>query len=108
MLFFLNRRGFAPTVFCKRCCNRFLCPNCSVNLNYHKKKNFLLCHYCGYKTNLNKVCIDNKLCEFIMCGPGVERIAEELKKKYPNKNIKIFSSDTLSKRKSSENLIEKI
>jgi len=108
VLFFLNRRGFAPFVICKKCYTKFLCPNCSVNLNYHKSKNFLLCHYCGYKTKLNKICKDNKLCEFIMCGPGVERIAEELEQKYPDKKIRIFSSDTLNKKKSSEDLIEKI
>ncbi len=108
VLFFLNRRGFAPFVICKKCYTKFLCPNCSVNLNYHKSKNFLLCHYCGYKTKLNKICKDNKLCEFIMCGPGVERIAEELEQRYPDKKIRIFSSDTLNKKKSSEDLIEKI
>ena len=108
VLFFLNRRGFAPFVICKKCYTKFLCPNCSVNLNYHKSKNFLLCHYCGYKTKLNKICKDNKPCEFIMCGPGVERIAEELEQKYPDKKIRIFSSDTLNKKKSSEDLIEKI
>ena len=108
VLFFLNRRGFAPFVICKKCHNKFLCPNCSVNLNYHKSKNFLLCHYCGYKDNLNKICKDNKPCEFIMCGPGVERIAEELEQKYPDKKIQIFSSDTLNKKKTSEDLIEKI
>ena len=108
VLFFLNRRGFAPFVICKKCYTKFLCPNCSVNLNYHKSKNFLLCHYCGYKTKLNKICKDNKPCEFIMCGPGVERIAEELEQRYPDKKIRIFSSDTLNKKKSSEDLIEKI
>jgi primosomal protein N' (replication factor Y) len=108
VLFFLNRRGFAPFVICKKCYKKFLCPNCSVNLNYHKSKNLLLCHYCGYKTKLNKICKDNKLCEFIMCGPGVERIAEELEQRYPDKKIRIFSSDTLNKKKSSEDLIEKI
>ena len=108
VLFFLNRRGFAPFVICKKCYNKFLCPNCSVNLNYHKSKNFLLCHYCGYKNILKRVCKDKKLCEFIMCGPGVERIAEELKQKYPKKKIRIFSSDTLNKKKTSEDLIKKI
>jgi len=108
VLFFLNRRGFAPFVICKKCHNKFLCPNCSFNLNYHKSKNFLLCHYCGYKNNLNKICKDNKPGEFIMCGPGVERIAEELEQKYPDKKIRIFSSDTLNKKKTSEDLIEKI
>ena len=107
-LFFLNRRGFSPFVICKKCHEKKVCPNCSVSLNYHKKKNILLCHYCGYQTNLEKICTDGSFCEFIMCGPGVERIAEELKNKYPSKKIKIFSSDTLNKKKTSEDLIEKI
>ena len=76
ILFFLNRRGFAPFVICKKCHSKFLCPNCSVNINYHKSKNTLLCHYCGFKSSLNRKCNDNGSCDFIFCGPGVERIAE--------------------------------
>ena len=48
ILFFLNRRGFSPYVFCKKCLNTFTCPNCSINLIYHKNKKILLCHYCGH------------------------------------------------------------
>ena len=107
ILFFLNRRGFAPFVICKNCHLKFLCPNCSVNLNYHKSKNILLCHYCGFKSALKRKCIDNKSCEFIFCGPGVERIAEELKIKFPKKNIEIFSSDSF-KKKESKSIIDKI
>ena len=107
VLFFLNRRGFAPTVICKNCHLKFLCPNCSVNINYHKNKNILLCHYCGFKTSLNRKCKNNNNCDFIFCGPGVERIAEELETKFPKKKILIFSSDTL-KNKNSKDLINKI
>ena len=87
ILFFLNRRGFAPFVICKKCHSKFLCPNCSVNINYHKSKNTLLCHYCGFKSSLNRKCNDNSSCDFIFCGPGVERIAEELKIQFPKKKI---------------------
>ena len=97
VLFFLNRRGFAPFVICKKCHLKFLCPNCSVNINYHKSKNALLCHYCGFKSFLNRKCIDNGSCDFTFCGPGVERIAEELKIQFPKKKISIFSSDTIKK-----------
>ena len=45
ILFFINRRGFAPYVLCKKCLNVFSCPNCSINLVYHKNKKQLLCHY---------------------------------------------------------------
>ena len=51
VLFFLNRRGFSPHALCKKCLKSFSCPNCSINLVYHKNKKILLCHYCGYKSN---------------------------------------------------------
>jgi len=107
VLFFINRRGFAPFVICKKCHLKFLCPNCSVNMNYHKVKNCLICHYCGSKSSLNRICYDKNKCDFLFCGPGVERIAEELKNIFPNKKISIFSSDTLIK-KSSKNIINQI
>ena len=107
VLFFLNRRGFSPNVFCKKCLNKFSCPNCSVNLVYHKNKNNLLCHYCGFKASLNRDCIKKGNCDFIFSGPGVERISEEVKKKFPSKKIEIFSSDTMNK-KNSKDKLEKI
>ena len=107
VLFFLNRRGYAPFVICKKCGYKFQCPNCTVNLNFHKKLNKLLCHYCGYKSLLLRNCEDNKKCELLFCGPGVERIFAELKKIYPNKKIEIFSSDTLEKKNFTNTLIQK-
>jgi len=100
ILFFLNRRGFSPYVFCKKCLNSFSCPNCSINLVYHKNKKNLLCHYCGYKTKLYRICVNKDICEYIFSGPGVERIAEEVKINFPEKKSLIFSSDTMSKKKS--------
>ena len=107
VLFFLNRRGFSPSVLCKKCFNNFRCPNCSINLVYHKNKNNLLCHYCGFKSFLKRECSKEGFCEFIFCGPGVERISEEVKKSFPSKKIEIFSSDTMNKKSSKEKL-EKI
>jgi len=108
VLFFLNRRGYAPFVICKKCGYKFQCPNCTINLNFHKKLNKLLCHYCGHKSLLSRLCKDNKKCDLLFCGPGVERIFAELKKIYPNKKIEIFSSDTLDKSKSSDILLKKV
>ena len=108
VLFFLNRRGYAPFVICKKCGYKFECPNCTVNLNFHKKFNKLLCHYCGHKSSLSRVCKDNKKCDLLFCGPGVERIFSELEKIYPNKKIAIFSSDTLKKNKITNTLLKKV
>ena len=100
VLFFLNRRGFSPHALCKKCLKSFSCPNCSINLVYHKNKNNLLCHYCGFKSSLKKSCLKDGDCEFIFSGPGVERISEEVKKNFPLKKIEIFSSDTMNKKDS--------
>ena len=107
VLFFLNRRGFSPHVLCNKCYNSFSCPNCSINLVYHKNKDNLLCHYCGFKTSLKRRCIKDGDCNVIFSGPGVERISEEVKKNFPSKKIEIFSSDTMNKKDSSAKL-EKI
>ena len=107
VLFFVNRRGFAPNVFCKKCLKIFACPNCSINLVYHKTKEILLCHYCGYKSQINLECKDNKKCDLVFYGPGVERIAEEVKKRFPSQNQLIFSSDTMNK-KNSKDILKKI
>ena len=108
VLFFLNRRGYSPFVVCKKCGYKFECPNCAINLNFHKKINKLLCHYCGHKSSLLRNCKDDKKCETLFCGPGVERIFSELKKLYPNKKIEIFSSDTLKKKKLIDELLKDI
>ena len=107
VLFFLNRRGFSPHVLCNKCFNSYSCPNCSINLVYHKKRNNLLCHYCGFKSSLKRICVKDGDCEIIFSGPGVERISEEVKKKFPSKKIEIFSSDTMNRKDSSVKL-EKI
>jgi primosomal protein N' (replication factor Y) len=104
VLFFLNRRGFSPNVICNKCFTTCSCPNCTINLVYHKKKNNLLCHYCGFKSNLSRDCVKDGKCEFIFSGPGVERISEEVKRKFPDKKIEIFSSDTMNKKDSKEKI----
>ena len=107
ILFFINRRGFAPYVLCKKCLNVFSCPNCSINLVYHKNKKKLLCHYCGYSSSLHRQCKKDDICDFIFSGPGVEKIAEEVKKLFPNKKTIIFSSDTMNKA-SGKDILDKI
>ena len=104
VLFFLNRRGFSPNALCNKCYSSFSCPNCTINLVYHKNKNNLMCHYCGFKSELKRDCKKGDQCEFIFSGPGVERISEEVKRKFPNKKIDIFSSDTMNKKDSKEKI----
>jgi primosomal protein N' (replication factor Y) len=106
VLFFINRRGFSPYVFCKNCLKVYTCPHCSINLVYHKNKKNLLCHYCGFKTILKRSCDRNisGSCKFTFSGPGVERISEEIKTFFPKYNSLIFSSDTMNKKSSLSDL----
>tara|TARA_A100001037_G_scaffold306131_1_gene349435 strand:- start:1340 stop:3295 length:1956 start_codon:yes stop_codon:yes gene_type:complete len=108
VLFFLNRRGYAPFMICKNCGYKHSCPHCSIYLTYHKSLNKLVCHHCGFKSKKEKECkIKKTNCDFHMYGPGVEKIYEELKLKFPKKIIKIFSSDFIKKRES-QNFISQI
>jgi len=109
ILFFLNRRGYAPFMICKNCGFKHTCSNCSIYLTYHKFTNNLICHHCGLKKILHRDCnVKNQSCDFSMYGPGVEKIHEELKIKFPNKNIQIFSSDFLKKKTETLNMLNKI
>ena len=109
VLFFLNRRGYAPFLICKKCGFKHLCPDCSIYLTYHKLLDKLICHHCGKKIKKEKVCSTTKeSCDFRMHGPGVEKIYDELKKIFPKKNIKIFSSDFLSKKNETDLILKKI
>ena len=95
VLFFLNRRGFAPYLICKNCGFKQVCSNCSLYLTFHKIKNKATCHHCGVEKKINSKCKYGENCDFIMYGPGVEKISEEVKEIFPNKKVSIFSSDYL-------------
>ena len=94
---FLNRRGYAPLLICRDCGFRIACPNCTSWLTEHKKTKSLVCHHCGYSTSVPRMCPDCGSEEGLTaCGPGVERIAEEVKWRFPEARVKILSSDITS------------
>ena len=109
VLFFLNRRGYAPFMICKVCGYKLECPNCSIFLTFHKYLNKALCHHCGHKTQIKNKCKNfDTTCDFQMYGPGVEKIFSELKQIFPQKKIKILSSDFLTKKKETYELLNDI
>ncbi len=108
VLFFLNRRGFAPYLICKKCGYKHSCPNCSIYLTFHKLKNKAVCHHCSFEKKIEIECKSRGFCDFIMYGPGVEKIFEEVKEIFPDKNINIFSSDYLRKKEEVKDFFKKI
>jgi primosomal protein N' (replication factor Y) len=108
ILFFINRRGYAPYLICKKCGLKQICSNCSMYLTFHKDKNKAICHHCSFERDIKVICKNGDNCDFIMYGPGVEKIFEEVKKNFPNNKINIFSSDYMKKKDQAELLFKKI
>ena len=107
VLFFLNRRGFAPYLICKKCGYKQACSNCSLYLTFHKIKNKAICHHCSFEKEIDIKCNSKGRCEFVMYGPGVEKIFEEVKEIFPNKITRIFSSDYLKTKKKTKIFLKK-
>lgn len=96
-LLFLNRRGYAPLTLCRHCGFRFQCPNCSAWLVEHRLSKRLACHHCGHETQPPATCPDcgEPDC-LVACGPGVERIADEVAEMLPDARVAVVTSDTLN------------
>jgi primosomal protein N' (replication factor Y) len=95
-LLFLNRRGYAPLTLCRHCGHRFQCPNCTAWMVEHRLVHRLACHHCGHVMPPPRLCPE---CEeedsLVAVGPGVERIADEVKALFPEARIAIVTSDTI-------------
>lgn len=86
-ILFQNRRGYSPTLRCNTCGWHAECINCDVSLTYHKFRNNLQCHYCGYQQELAKTCPACGSHELNLQGFGTEKIEDELKIYLPDANI---------------------
>lgn len=108
-MLFLNRRGYAPLTLCRHCGHRLNCPNCTSWLIEHKASGRLHCHHCDYSSYVPKQC---PACHaegsFAACGPGVERVAEEVKRRLPNIRFAIMASDVIDGPKAAEDLVHQM
>ncbi|MFQ3665307.1 MAG: primosomal protein N' [Sphingomonadaceae bacterium] len=95
-LLFLNRRGYAPLTLCRACGARMSCPNCTAWMVEHRLERRLLCHHCGHAMPVPPAC---PACgaegALVPCGPGVERVAEEVAARWPQARLAIATSDTV-------------
>ncbi|HEY6049259.1 MAG TPA: primosomal protein N' [Sphingomicrobium sp.] len=95
-LLFLNRRGFAPLTLCRHCGHRFQCPNCTAWMVEHRLMHRLACHHCGHVMPPPKACPEcGEPDSLVACGPGVERIADEIAELFPEARTAIVTSDTI-------------
>ncbi len=110
-MLFLNRRGYAPLTLCRACGHRMQCPQCSAWLVEHRLLGRLQCHHCGHNVKLPETC-PNEECgaegKFAACGPGVERLAEELESLFPDIRYTLAASDTIHSPRAAEELVRTI
>ncbi|MBR7158711.1 MAG: primosomal protein N' [Alphaproteobacteria bacterium] len=108
-LLFLNRRGYAPLMLCRTCGHRMQCPNCSSWLVEHRQIGRLICHHCDYSLAIPKSCPScGKEDALASCGPGVERLYEEVTLRYPNARTVMITSDTLGRPSEATEVVRKI
>jgi primosomal protein N' (replication factor Y) len=95
-LLFLNRRGYAPLTLCRACGFRFSCPNCDAWLVDHRFRKRLVCHHCGFAMPHPVECPScHAQNSFVACGPGVERLEEEVRAAFPQARVLVLSSDLI-------------
>ncbi len=107
IMLFINRRGFAPIVQCKKCGWVATCPDCSVGMTYHKHLEKLLCHMCGRTMPVPNKC---PTCGDVISyrGAGLEKIQEEVTAKFPSARTALVSSDTIMSRQALERIVHKM
>ena len=108
-LLFLNRRGYAPLTLCRSCGHRIECPQCSAWLVEHRFKKRLNCHHCGFALSLPEKCPKCAAPDsLVACGPGVERVAEEVAERFPQARLALLSSDLIPGLSEMREMIHKI
>jgi primosomal protein N' (replication factor Y) len=98
-ILFLNRRGFAYYFYCRSCGYEMKCVRCSVSLTFHKDRNQMICHYCGYRTQPAEVCPQCGSLDIGYSGFGTERIEEEIHGILPGLSVKRVDTDAVRKKR---------
>jgi len=107
-LIFLNRRGYSPILNCRDCNWIPQCPNCNLNMTYHKKNNFLMCHHCSKNIKFKNICHSCGSEDIAYIGEGTEKIEEVINKEFENANIVRIDSDNTRKKGQAEKIFKEI
>jgi primosomal protein N' (replication factor Y) len=105
VILFRNRRGFSPYIECSDCGWIPVCKQCDVNLTYHKAINRLVCHYCGYTTDVPSRCGNCGSAGIVTRGFGTEKIEDEIKVLFPSALVARMDHDTTRNKNSFDRII---
>ncbi|MBB4658335.1 primosomal protein N' [Parvularcula dongshanensis] len=109
VMLYLNRRGYAPVVLCRKCGERMCAPDSDTWLVEHRYTNRLVCHHTGFSMPKPEACPHCGAHDSLSpCGPGVERVAEEAQERWPDARVEIFSSDTVQHAGAARSLLERM
>ena len=98
VMIFINRRGYAPVLFCPSCRWMASCSNCSARLTFHKSSRRLRCHYCGHQEKIPSRCGNCGNQDIVDLGQGTERVVESLERRFSGARIVRIDSDTTSRK----------
>ncbi len=110
-LILLNRRGFATAVVCRQCTATLECPNCSISLTVHSRRDGgwnARCHYCNFSKLVPKVCEKCAAPYMERVGFGTERVEAEIRTLFPNARIARVDRDTVRRKGSLVEILEKV
>ena len=106
VLLLLNRRGYSTTITCSNCGFTYRCPYCDITLTYHKSKNQLRCHYCGYTKYREEVCPNCHEDGLNYYGLGTEKLEDYLSEVFPTARVVRMDRDSTVKKGSYEKIIQ--
>lgn len=104
-ILFMNRRGYSTFVSCRSCGFVAKCDNCNISLTYHKHKNYLTCHYCGYTIRTYQTCPQCGSRYIKHFGSGTQRVEEEVRELFPNARPLRMDVDTTARKTSHEQIL---
>ena len=106
-ILFLNRRGYSTFVMCRDCGYSVKCSNCNISLTYHIVLGTLKCHYCGREIPIMNICPKCNSKKIKYLGTGTQKLEEEVKKMFPNASTIRMDIDTVNKKNSHEEILNK-
>ncbi len=104
-LFFLNRRGWAPTLLCQDCGTTVLCPHCDIALTFYRQANHLRCHYCEYQGPRPELCAGCGGFNLLLLGAGTERLEAGFRKEFPGARVGRLDREVVGSRQATEEVL---
>ncbi|NLX82352.1 MAG: primosomal protein N' [Clostridiales bacterium] len=106
-MLFINRRGYAPSVMCRKCGEVLTCAHCDVKLTFHQADRLMHCHYCGTGSVLPSVCPECGSSYLKPVGAGTQKVEEEFKKLFPGVETVRLDADTTTGKDAHEQLLNR-